>query len=114
MPAGNYSYEANTALGENKFTSSGRFFVSALVTEYQQTTANHQLLNALSKQTNGKLFMPVDLLKIADEILQSDNIKTISYEDRRYDELINMKWLFGLILGLLSVEWFLRKRNGEI
>lgn len=114
MPAGNYSYVANTILGGQKFTASGSFYVNALIAEYQQTTANHQLLNTISKQSDGKLFMPADLLKIADEILKNENIKTISYEDRKYNELINMKWLFGLILILLSVEWFLRKRNGEL
>ena len=114
MPAGNYSYTANTSLGGQKFTALGSFYVNALIAEYQQTTANHQLLNTISKQSNGKLFMPENLLKIADEILKNENIKTISYENRKYDELINMKWLFGLILALLSVEWFLRKRNGEL
>jgi len=114
LPAGNYSYVANTELGGKKFTASGSFYVNALIAEYQQTTANHQLLNTMSKQSNGKLFMPENLLKIADEILKNDNIKTISYEDRKYDELINMKWLFGLILILLGTEWFLRKRNGEL
>ncbi|MFD2286401.1 hypothetical protein GJU39_00570 [Pedobacter petrophilus] len=114
MVAGNYSYVANTTVGGKKFTASGSFYVNSLIAEYQQTTANHQLLNTIAKQSNGKLFMPVDLLKIADEILKNDNIKTISYEDRKYNELINMKWLFGLILALLSVEWFLRKRNGEL
>jgi len=114
MPSGNYSYVANTSLGGKRFTAAGSFYVNALIAEYQQTTANHQLLNTISKQSNGKLFMPVDLLKIADEILKNENIKTISYEDRKYDELINIKWLFGLILALLSVEWFLRKRNGEL
>ncbi|TCD07010.1 hypothetical protein EZ449_14550 [Pedobacter frigidisoli] len=114
MPAGNYSYVANTTLGGKKFTATGSFYVNALVAEYQQTTANHQLLNTISKQSSGKLFMPADLLKIADEILKNENIKTISYEDRKFDELINIKWLFGLILVLLSVEWFLRKRNGEL
>lgn len=114
MPAGNYSYVANTSLGGQKFTAAGSFYVNALIAEYQQTTANHQLLNTISKQSNGRLFMPADLLKIADEILKNENIKTISYEDRKYDELINLKWLFGLILILLSVEWFLRKRNGEL
>jgi hypothetical protein len=58
--------------------------------------------------------MPENLLKIADEIVKNENIKTISYEDRKYDELINMKWLFGLVLILLGTEWFLRKRNGEL
>jgi len=114
MAAGNYSYTASTSLGGKKFTASGSFYVNALIAEYQQTTANHQLLNTISKQSNGKLFMPADLLKIADEILKNENIKTISYEDRKYDELINMKWLFGLILILLATEWFLRKRNGEL
>lgn len=114
MPAGNYSYTANTSLGGKKFIASGNFYVNALITEYQQTTANHQLLNTISKQSSGKMFMPADLLKIADEILKNQNIKTISYEDRNYDELINIKWLFGLILVLVSVEWFLRKRNGEL
>ncbi|RDC55098.1 hypothetical protein DU508_18265 [Pedobacter chinensis] len=114
MPAGNYSYTASTSLGGQKFTASGRFYVNALIAEYQQTTANHQLLYTISKQSDGKLFMPADLLKIADEILENENIKTISYENRKYDELINIKWLFGVILVLLSVEWFLRKRNGEL
>lgn len=114
MPAGNYSYVANTALGGKKYTATGSFHVNALIAEYQQTTANHQLLNTMSKQSNGKLFMPENLLKIVDEILKNENIKTISYEDRKYDELINMKWLFGLIMILLGTEWFLRKRNGEL
>ena len=114
MPAGNYTYLANTSLGGQKFTATGGFYVNALIAEYQQTTANHQLLNTISTQSNGKFFMPGDLLKIADEILKNENIKTISYEDRKYNELINIKWLFGLIIILLSLEWFLRKRNGEL
>ncbi|MCX2572995.1 hypothetical protein [Pedobacter sandarakinus] len=114
MPAGNYTYVAKTTLGENKLAATGSFYVNALVAEFQQTTANHQLLNTISKQSNGKLFMPANLLQIADEILKNENIKTISYEDRTYNELINMKWLFGLIVALLATEWFLRKRYGEL
>ncbi|WP_231463369.1 MULTISPECIES: hypothetical protein [unclassified Pedobacter] len=114
MPSGNYAYVAGTSLGGKKLTATGSFYVNALIAEYQQTTANHQLLNTISKQSNGQLFMPNDLMKIADVILTNDNIKTISYEDRKYDELINLKWLFALILILLSTEWFLRKRNGEL
>ena len=57
--------------------------------------------------------MPLNLLSITDELDKNEQIKTISYEDRKYEELINFKWLFALILLLLSVEWFLRKRNGE-
>jgi hypothetical protein len=114
MAAGNYTYIASTDLGGKRFTASGSFYVNALIAEFQQTTANHQLLNTIAKQSGGKIFMPQDLLKIVDEISKNENIKTVSYEDRKYDELINLKWLFGLILGLMSIEWFLRKRNGEL
>ncbi len=114
LPEGNYSYNASTTLGSQKYTASGSFYVNALITEYQQTTANHQLLYTMAQQNGGKMFMPAQLASIADELDRNEQIKTISYEDRRYEELINFKWLFALIIVLLSIEWFLRKRNGEV
>ena len=114
LPSGNYTYNASTMLGGKKYTAQGVFYVNALLAEYQQTTANHQLLNAMSAETNGKLYMPQDLLKIALDIKANDQIKTLSYEDRKYEELVNFKWLFAVIMVLLGTEWFFRKRNGEI
>lgn len=114
LPAGTYTYTASTVLGDKKHTASGMFFISALIVEYQQTRANHQLLHALSTQTNGKMHMPQNLLNILTDITRNEQIKTLSYEDRKYQELINFKWLFALLLILLTAEWFFRKRNGEI
>jgi len=114
LPAGTYTYAASVTLGNKKHTASGMFYISALIAEYQQTRANHQLLNSLSVQTNGKMYMPQDLLKILTDINHNEQIKTLSYEDRKYQELINFKWLFVLLLTLLTAEWFFRKRNGEI
>jgi hypothetical protein len=114
LPQGNYTYVASTNLGDKKYTASGAFYVNAIIAEYQQTTANHQLLNTMAQQTQGKMYMPAQLLNIVDDLEKSGQVKTISYEDRRYEELINLKWIFALILVLLTVEWFFRKRNGEI
>jgi hypothetical protein len=114
MPQGNYTYLASTVLGDKKYTASGAFYVNALIAEYQQTTANHQLLYTMAQQSGGKMVMPSNLLSLINELEKSGQLKTISYEDRKYEELINLKWLFGLIVLLLSTEWFLRKRNGEI
>ncbi|KQC02506.1 hypothetical protein [Pedobacter sp. Hv1] len=114
LPQGNYTYIATTNLGDQKYTAAGAFYVNALIAEYQQTTANHQLLYTMAQQNNGKMVMPNNLLNLADEIEKSGQVKTISYEDRKYEELISLKWLFILIVALLSIEWFLRKRNGEI
>ncbi|NRF39917.1 hypothetical protein [Pedobacter foliorum] len=114
LPAGNYTYTATTTLGNKKHTAQGLFYVNALVAEYQQTIANHQLLNTMSVQTGGKMYMPQNLSHILNDISTNDQIKTLSYEDRKYEELINFKWVFALIVTLLTLEWFLRKRNGEI
>lgn len=114
LPAGNYTFTASTTLGDKKYQSQGAFYVNAMIAEYQQTIANHQLLSSMARQTNGKLYMPKNLLKIQADIEKNDTIKTLSYEDLRYEELINFKWLFAMIILLLSLEWFFRKRNGEI
>lgn len=114
LEAGNYSYTAKTALGTQQFEAKGAFFINALNAEYQQTIANHQLLYQLSAMTNGKMYLPAQLGKLKEELLKGDKLKTLSYEDRKYEELINLKWLFFLILLLLGSEWFLRKRNAAL
>jgi len=114
LPQGNYTYIASTNLGDKKYTANGAFYVNAVISEYQQTTANHQLLNTMAQQTQGKMYMPASLLSIADDLENSGQVKTITYEDRRYEEMISLKWIFAIILALLSIEWFFRKRNGEI
>ncbi|RZL39407.1 MAG: hypothetical protein EOO96_00765 [Pedobacter sp.] len=114
LPQGNYTFSASTTYGNKNYSANGAFYVNALIAEYQQTTANHQLLYTMAKQSNGKMVMPQNLLSLVKELEDSGQIKTISYEDRKYEELISLKWIFALILILLTTEWFLRKRNGEV
>jgi len=114
LPPGNYSYTASINFGNKQLKASGLFYVNNIVAEYQQTIANHQLLSTMASTSNGKMYMPKDLLKIVKDIESNEEIKTLSYENRKYEELINFKWLFVLILSLLTLEWFFRKRNGEV
>jgi hypothetical protein len=60
------------------------------------------------------MLQPSQVNKLADLIRKNENIKTVVYEDKRYSDLIDVKWVFVLILLLLSAEWFLRKREGEV
>jgi len=114
LPPGKYNYLANTTLGIQKYTAKGSIFINPLLAEFQQTLADHHLLYQLSAQTNGKIYQPDQLSKLKDELYKSDQIKTLSYEDRKYEELINSSALFVLILLLLSTEWFIRKRNAAL
>lgn len=112
LPVGEYVYTASTKLGDKIRTARGRFTIKELNLEARQSTANHQLLNNLAKQTGGLMLLPNQLGQLKDLIRKNENIKTVVYEDKHYAGLIDMKWVFALILLLLSTEWFLRKREG--
>jgi hypothetical protein len=114
LPAGDYTYTANTRLGEKQYVVNGRFVVLQQQAEYRQTTANHQLLVNLSALNNGEVIYPSQLNSLVEKIKKNELVKTVAYEDRKYEEMINLKPIFFLILILLSVEWFLRKRNGQV
>ncbi len=60
------------------------------------------------------MLQPSEVNQLAGLIRKNENIKTVVYEDKRYSDIIDVKWLFVVILGLLSLEWFLRKREGEV
>lgn len=112
LPVDEYTFNATAKLGNRQYTASGQFTIKALNLETRQSAANHKLLNAIAKQSGGIMLMPSRISQLPDLIKRNDNIKTVVYEDKHYSDMIGVKWVFGLILLLLSVEWFLRKREG--
>lgn len=114
LPVGEYTYNASTQNGKQDFKASGQFTIKPLNLETRQSAANHTLLNTLAKQSGGQMIKPSQVSQLADLIRKNENVKTVVYEDKHYSDLVDVKWLFGLILLLLSAEWFLRKREGEI
>jgi len=114
LAAGKYNYTAVTTLGKVEHQAVGQFIISRQEAEYKQTIANHQLLYAMAKQNGGQMLFPKQLDGLPELIRANENVKTVSYENSKYSELIDLKLLFFIILALLSLEWLARKRNGEI
>ncbi|NQV75244.1 MAG: hypothetical protein HQ491_04250 [Bacteroidetes bacterium] len=114
LPEGEYSYTTKTNLGEVSHQADGQFVVTEQQTEFKQSLANHQLLFTMAEQNGGKMLFPNQLNGLPGLIRSNETVKTVSYEDRKYEELINIKFIFFLIVALLSIEWFSRKRNGEV
>jgi hypothetical protein len=114
LPVDEYTYTASTKLGTKTFTANGLLTVKALNLETRQSVANHQLLNNIAKQSGGQMLLPSQVSQLADLIKHNDNIKTIVYQDKHYGDIIDIKWIFAIILVLLSAEWFVRKREGEV
>ncbi|MDQ3050926.1 MAG: hypothetical protein M3Q95_08590 [Bacteroidota bacterium] len=112
LPVGSYSFTATTVSGKNTYTENGNFTISALQVELTETIADHQLLSALSDKTGGKFFLRNSMSQIAQDIKNKEDIRSVSYSQKRLDEVINLKLIFSLILLLLTIEWFMRKRSG--
>lgn len=113
FPPGNYSYQAKVTLGSNIYTDAGQFSVSAIDLEALNTVADHHLLYQLAAETGGKMVYPSNMDLLAENILARDDIRPVTYTRKKYEDLLNNGWVVALILGLLTMEWFLRKRAGS-
>jgi hypothetical protein len=112
LPVGNYSYTAATKLANNVYKAAGKFGISALQLEELRTVADHNVMYQLASQHNGQMYHANDFEKIADDLLAKNRLKPILYDTFLTESAINLKWIFFLILILLSAEWFLRKYLG--
>jgi hypothetical protein len=110
LPAGVYQYKANASvLGKNE-QSTGEFIVKDLQVELSNTTADFDLLRQLSAQTGGKFLSASQLSQLEKQILAQSSRKIEANEDLK--EFINLKWVFFLIIALLTTEWVVRKYMG--
>ncbi|OOQ57943.1 vWA domain-containing protein [Mucilaginibacter pedocola] len=114
LPVGEYSYSATAKNGKQQYTANGQLTVKQLNLEARQSTANHRLLKTMAERSGGQMLLPAQIGKLAELIRKNENIKTVSYEDKHYSDMISLKWIFALLVVLLSAEWFLRKREGEV
>lgn len=112
LPEGSYSYEAKTTVAKNEYKASGSFNVIKLNLEELNTVAEFDKLRDLSELTGAKAFKASELEKLKTELLNEENFKTLSYEENKTDEFINLKWIFILLIALMSFEWFARKYLG--
>lgn len=111
LPVGSYRFRGNvTSDGEN-LDYNGQFSVQPIQLELYETTADHGMLRNLSREYGGALFYQNQFAELGQAILAKD-IKPVIYSSTRTRSVINVKWIFFLIMGLLSVEWFLRRYFG--
>ncbi len=110
--AGNYTYQATVKVGNREEKLNGRFTIVPLQVELLETVANHQLMRNLAAKNGGEMVYPSDIEKLAAMVKKREDIKPVSYMQTAFKDIINLKWVFFILLGLLVAEWFLRRRNG--
>jgi hypothetical protein len=112
LPPGNYRYQAKTSLNGQLYKADGKFNISKLQLEDSRTVADHNLLRQLSLNHDGVSVTLSQTDKISDKLLSSDRLKTVLYDTYSTESAINIFWIFMLLMGLLSFEWFIRKYSG--
>ncbi len=113
LPEGNYKYEASTVFNNEKLKSGGAFTVKSIQLEVFESTANHQLLHLISQKNGGEVVYPNQIRSLAERINAKGFAKPVLYDTVKTRSLIHLKWIFFLLLGLLSFEWFLRRYFGS-
>lgn len=111
LPVGSYRFRGTVSLNSQKLDYNGQFSVQPIQLELYETTADHAMLRNLSKEYGGALFYQNQLAEMGNTLLEK-NIKPVIYSSTRTRSVMNMKWIFFLLMGLLSVEWFLRRYFG--
>lgn len=113
LDKGKYRLKAFSKSGETPVTYEGEFSIAQTDIESLNSMADHQLLNSMAVLSGGKMYYPDQLSAMADELLNRNDIKPVSYSETKLRDLIDLKWLFALLVIWLSLEWFVRKQSGS-
>ena len=97
-----------TSAGLGTLSAKSSVLVSDLNREYYSAAQNSDLLKRIAAETGGKYFTPAEAESLLDDLVY----RQTPYSERVTKDLWDMPVNFMLIVGLLSAEWFLRKREG--
>jgi len=109
---GNYEYTAELySKGQLEESISNRFAIGENNFEYKLTRADNTIFSALSNETKGSNFTNQPSAEIKDFFQKSNEKSKSEYMSlQNYELNINPYYLILVIL-ILCIEWFLRKRN---
>jgi hypothetical protein len=112
LPEGIYQYKAAADIDGTQVSSNGEFTVRSLQIETLNLTANHQLLRDLAANSGGLFFKREAMDNMAEQ-LQTQEARGKIYTSEAFLPIINLKWLFFVLLLLVSAEWGIRKYMGS-
>ena len=99
-------------MGGVKLSDNGYFTIVGQQKELANLMADYNVMRQLSANTGGAFNTLSNADKVVEQILANENLKSLITEENKLVELIKFKWVFWLLLTLLSAEWFIRKWLG--
>ncbi len=112
LKPGKYEWTANCKYNGKSYSKSGVFIVENIQLENIESAADHNLLNQIAKQSNGQFYELKNINQLLNDIEKRKDIAEMSYSEASFNDLIDYKWLFFLIILIFGTEWFLRRWFG--
>jgi hypothetical protein len=112
LKEGIYRYKSSTTVKEKTEEVRGEFAVVAPQTESQNLTADFDLLQQLSETSGGEFYNLSGISALKNDLLQRE-VKSTIHTEESYNSLLNLKWVFWLLMLFISIEWFTRKYFGS-
>ncbi|HCE55860.1 MAG TPA: hypothetical protein DER05_13030 [Lutibacter sp.] len=112
IPFGEYTYSVSVENTNNSV--SGSFKILPFEIEAQFANANDQLLKKVANETEGFTFYNSQEQNLIDYLINDERFKSIQKNTISKTPLIDWKWILGMIVLTLSLEWFIRKYYGRI
>jgi hypothetical protein len=111
LEEGTYSYEAEGTKNNVRVgTDRGEFSIGRSNIEHLNLTADKGLLQQIALRTRGSFHTSRELDKLADEILALSSLKPVATITTKRLGFNEFQWIFYILVGLLAVEWIVRKR----
>ena len=110
LPPGKYDFVATVTKGN--LSRSGSFSILDFDAEKQFSSSNYAKLNRLAKNTGGKLYFPDQMDSLVKALETDPKFVPVQKSKQNVVPLIDFKFLLGIIIAALSLEWFIRKYNG--
>jgi len=112
LKEGNYNFTVVNQQNSKKRT--GNFTIGKYSIEQKSLHANSKDLDFLAKNSNGESFYPEQFNQLIQSLVANKNYGSLQIENNKRISLIDWKWLLGIIILSLSLEWFIRKYRGLI
>jgi hypothetical protein len=111
LEGGDYRYEGRAMANDQLLgKDSGRFSMEEFSLEFLETKMNENLLQQIAFKSGGKYFTAENISSLQQELKFPERSNELS----RQWELWNKLALLILIILLLSIEWFIRKKKGML
>ena len=112
LKPGKYEWTASCKYNGKSYSKSGVFIVENIQLENIESAADHNLLNQIAQQSNGQFYELKNINQLLNDIANRKDIAEMSYSEASFNDFIDYKWLFFLIVLIFGTEWFLRRWFG--